>query len=81
MNAGRKGGKGRKEARKEKRWDKAKTIVPLFFFPLSARMIDDNMEGTVAWGGDHGKKMRETAMMATLSTTDENKTQPTHPGD
>lgn len=38
MNGGRKGGKGRKEATKERRWNKANSIVPLFFFPLSARM-------------------------------------------
>lgn len=40
MNGGCQGGKGRGLGR-EKRWNQANSIVLLFFFPPSARMIDD----------------------------------------
>lgn len=54
MNGGCHGGKGR-ELGGKKRWNKANSIVLLFFFPPSARMIDDT-EGRPRGPATMGKR-------------------------
>lgn len=57
MNGGCQGGKGRGLGRK-KRWKKVNSIVLLFFFPTSARMIDDT-KGRPRGPATMGEKMRD----------------------